>query len=121
MAAHNDLGKNGEELAVKHLTAQGYRIVARNWKCQKLELDIVAEKDGEIVIVEVKTRKNDLFARPQDAVTERKIKNTVRAADRFINDNSIDLPARFDIITVTGEGPDAVIDHLEDAFSPPLM
>lgn len=66
MAAHNELGKEGEDLAALHLMEKGYRIRHRNWRSGKKEIDIVAEKDGELVIVEVKTRGNENFGRPED-------------------------------------------------------
>ena len=55
MAAHNELGKEGELLAANHLQSEGYVIRHRNWRCGHKELDIVAEKDGTLVFVEVKT------------------------------------------------------------------
>ena len=58
MAAHNELGKEGELLAANHLQSEGYVIRHRNWRCGHKELDIVAEKDGTLVFVEVKTRKD---------------------------------------------------------------
>ena len=69
MAAHNELGKEGELLAANHLQSEGYVIRHRNWRCGHKELDIVAEKDGTLVFVEVKTRKDVLFGLPEDAVT----------------------------------------------------
>lgn len=72
MAAHNELGKEGELLAANHLQSEGYVIRHRNWRCGHKELDIVAEKDGTLVFVEVKTRKDVLFGLPEDAVTNGK-------------------------------------------------
>ena len=69
MTAHNELGKEGELLAANHLQSEGYVIRHRNWRCGHKELDIVAEKDGTLVFVEVKTRKDVLFGLPEDAVT----------------------------------------------------
>ena len=74
MAAHNELGKEGELLAANHLQSEGYVIRHRNWRCGHKELDIVAEKDGTLVFVEVKTRKDVLFGLPEDAVTNGKIR-----------------------------------------------
>ena len=79
MAAHNELGKEGEEAASAYLSSRGYRIRHRNWHVGKLELDIIAEKDGELIVVEVKTRRNTRFGLPEEAVTERKIRRIVLA------------------------------------------
>lgn len=120
MAAHNELGKEGEDLAALHLMEKGYRIRHRNWRSGKKEIDIVAEKDGELVIVEVKTRGNENFGRPEDAVGDRKIRNIVASTDAYLRKFGIDLPVRFDIITVIGRKPPFGIEHIEDAFLPPV-
>ncbi len=103
MAKHNDLGKAGENAAVAYLEKEGYLIRDRNWRRGHFELDIVAAKDNELIVVEVKTRSNTLFAAPEDAVDLPKIRRTVRAADTYIRLFQIDTPVRFDIITVVGE------------------
>ena len=82
MAAHNELGKEGEEAASAYLSSRGYRIRHRNWHVGKLELDIIAEKDGELIVVEVKTRRNTRFGLPEEAVTERKIRRIGRVSKR---------------------------------------
>ncbi len=121
MAKHNELGKAGEEAAVNHLLKQGYIIRHQNWRKGHLELDIIAAKDDMLVVVEVKTRRNDLFARPEDAVTIKKIKHTVKAADTYIRFFQLDNPVRFDIITVIGEENNFKIEHLEEAFHSPIF
>ena len=121
MAAHNELGKEGELLAANHLQSEGYVIRHRNWRCGHKELDIVAEKDGTLVFVEVKTRKDVLFGLPEDAVTNGKIRRIVSSADAYLRKYAIDLPVRFDLITiVTGENGLPRLRHIEDAFYPPL-
>lgn len=120
MAAHNLLGKEGEEEAVKYLLSHQYVIRSRNWRSGHKEIDIVAEKDNELIVVEVKTRKNNLFALPQDAVNAQKIKRTVLATDAYLRHFSIDLPVRFDIITVVGNLDHFTIEHIKEAFYPPV-
>lgn len=121
MAEHNKLGKEGELMAVNFLMRNGYKILAQNWTVGRLELDIVAEFEGEIVFVEVKTRRNDYFSTPRDAVTTKKIKNILRAADAYIKEHEIDLSPRFDIIEIVGVGREARLEHLIDAFISPIM
>lgn len=118
MAAHNDLGRSGEDMAEDYLKRFGYIILERNWRYGSYELDIVAEHDDVLVIVEVKTRRNEVYGRPQDAVTPAKIRRTVIAADAFIKERRIDLRVRFDVITIVGRGEQAHIEHYEDAFRP---
>ena len=121
MATHNLLGKAGEDAAVAYLRGKGYSIRHRNWRKGHWELDIVAEKDGELVVVEVKTRTNLLYARPEEAVNMGKIKRTVCAADAYVNEFRIDAPVRFDIVAITGRNGSFHIEHIEDAFHSPLF
>lgn len=121
MAAHNQLGKEGEEAAAAHLAEKGYHIRHRDWRCGKKDIDIIAERRNELVVfIEVKTRKSEQFGPPEEAVTDRKIRRIIEAADVYIHRYSIDLPVRFDVITVVGEQPPFVIKHFEGAFYPPI-
>ncbi len=121
MAEHNKLGKAGEDAAVSYLLRNDYVIRHRNWRRGHFELDIVAAKEDELVIVEVKTRQNTEFGNPEEAVTPAKIRRTVRAADTYIRLFGIDAPVRFDIITVVGEKENFSIEHIRAAFYPPLF
>ena len=73
MAEHNDLGKFGEELAVDFLEKNGYEILETNWVFDKAEIDIIAQKNGILAVVEVKTRSSIDFGLPQDFVKPKKI------------------------------------------------
>lgn len=120
MARHNQLGKTGEERAAEYLISKGYIIRDINWRSGKMELDLVAYRDTTLVVVEVKTRSNLDFLRPEEAVTLRKIKNIVRATDAYIRLFNIPFEVRFDIITLVGKEEPFEIEHIEDAFPPPL-
>ena len=72
MATHNALGKSRRRCGSSYLERNGYAIRHRNWRKNHLELDIVATKDNEVVIVEVKTRSNTQYIEPQDAVDRQK-------------------------------------------------
>ena len=120
MALHNDLGKEGEDAAVDYLAQKGYEIRHRDWHSGHRDLDIVAQKDSTLVIVEVKTRRDDRFGQPEEAVDNRKIRNIVASADAYVRKFAIDLPVRFDLITVVGIQPPFRIEHIEDAFFPPV-
>lgn len=121
MATHNALGKAGEDAAAAFLERNGYTICHRNWRKNRLELDIVAVKDEQLVVVEVKTRSNTEYIEPQDAVNWQKIRHIVIAADAYIKHFDIDFPVRFDIITAVGEAGAFRIEHLKDAFYPPMF
>lgn len=120
MALHNQLGKSGEEYATEYLISRGYIIRDVNWVSGKHELDIVAFHDDMMVVVEVKTRSNVDYAYPEEAVTEKKMRNIVRAADAYIRMFDIDMDVRFDVISIVGKEPPFDIEHIEDAFLPPL-
>lgn len=121
MAKHNELGKAGEDAAVAYLEKKGYVIRHRNWHRGHLELDIVAAKDNRLIIVEVKTRSNTDIMQPEEAVNPAKIKRTVRAADTYMQLFQIDAPVRFDVVTVVGEAGNFEIEHIKEAFYPPLF
>lgn len=116
MAEHNELGHYGEQLAADYLRKKGYVIAHCNWRSGHKELDIVAEKDGVVVFVEVKTRRDDMYGQPEDAVNRRKIKRIIDSADAYVRLFGIDGPVRFDIITVIKNDREARIEHIEDAF-----
>ncbi len=116
MAEHNDLGKQGEELAADFLRKNGYDILETNWVYQKAEIDIIARKEDMLAVVEVKTRSSLDFGLPQDFVTPKKIKLLVKAVDEYVTINDLDAEIRFDIISIYNKKGDFVIEHIVDAF-----
>lgn len=116
MAEHNELGKLGEELAVDFLQKNGYDILETNWVFQKAEIDIIAQKDTILAIVEVKTRSSIDFGLPQDFVKPKKIQLLVKAVNEYVISNDLDVEIRFDIIAVYREQNDYKIEHITDAF-----
>ncbi len=120
MAEHNELGKKGEELAVEFLQKNDYKILDRNWTFQKAEIDIIAQKDSVLAIVEVKTRSSLDFGSPQDFVKQKKIQLLIKAVNAYINDRekdfSDDLNIRFDIIAIHKTEETFAIEHITDAF-----
>ena len=116
MAEHNELGKIGEELAVEFLQKNGYAILETNWTFQKAEIDIIAQKENTLAVVEVKTRSSIDFGLPQDFVKPKKIQLLVKAVDEYVISNDLDVEVRFDIIAIHKETKNFKIEHLEDAF-----
>lgn len=121
MAKHNELGKDGEKAAVAYLESHDYVIRHRNWRKGHLELDIVAAKGNELIVVEVKTRSNADIMQPEEAVTLQKVRHMVKAADAYIKFFQIDAPVRFDIITAIGKAGNFKIEHIKEAFYPPMF
>ena len=116
MAQHNDLGKKGEQLAIDYLVKKGYTILDKNWRFQKAEVDIIAQKEETLAVVEVKTRSSIDFGSPQDFVNPKKIKLLVSAIDEYVVSKNLDVDVRFDIIAIVHENKNFIIEHLEDAF-----
>lgn len=116
MAQHNELGKKGEQLAVDFLLKDDYEIVERNYRFEKAEVDIIAQKKDILAIVEVKTRSTTDFGNPQDFVKPKQIKNLVKAVDEYVTVNNLDVEVRFDIIAIVKEKGNFKIEHLENAF-----
>jgi putative endonuclease len=116
MAGHNDLGKQGEEMAVDFLQKAGYTILETNWVFKKAEIDIIAQKENILAVVEVKTRSTLEFGLPQEFVKQKKIQLLTLAINEYITVNDMDTEVRFDIVAVHKNGNSFEIEHLEDAF-----
>lgn len=117
MADHNDFGKIAEDLAVDFLVRNQYKILARNFRYLKAEVDIIAEFNNQIIIVEVKARNTEAFLEPQEAVNKKKIRLLISAASYYIEENNIDKEVRFDIISVLPNKQKTLkIHHITDAF-----
>jgi putative endonuclease len=116
MAQHNELGKKGEHLAIDFLIEKGYKIVEKNYRFQKAEIDIIAQKEDALVAVEVKTRSTNYFGNPEDFVNPKKIKLLTKAMNNYVTERDLDVEVRFDIIAVTKIASDYKIEHLKDAF-----
>ena len=116
MALHNELGKKGEALAAEYLLRNGYRIKAKNWRYLKAEIDIIAQKETVLVIVEVKTRSSIVIATPEESVNKKKIKLLVAAANEYVIQHNLDVEVRFDIISIHKKGGKYKLNHIKDAF-----
>ncbi len=118
MSRQKTFGKLGEDCAAKFLEAQGYTIVARNFRIRSAEIDIIARLDDVIVFVEVKARSDIRHGLPSEAVNLRKQKKIIEAAGVFLQDeNFFECACRFDVVEVYLRG-DCVeeINHIENAF-----
>ena len=122
MAEHNDLGKWGEDVALAYLLDQGYRLLDRNWHQGHRDLDLIMQQDDTLVIVEVRTRRNNLFMDREQTVDALKMLSLSKAANAYIRLHRISLNIRFDIVAITGTpSSDFTINHIEDAFYPPAI
>lgn len=115
--ARLNLGKQGEELAARHLEQRGFKIVARNYRTPVGELDIIARDRCHLLFVEVKTRRGTAFGTPAEAVGAHKQRQIVRAAQWYLSSRSFpDLQPRFDVIAVLTGGSEPALSHIQNAF-----
>lgn len=118
MAAKDDFGRAGEDRAADYLTARGYRILDRNWRCAQGEIDIVAARDAFLCIAEVKTRRSTGFGHPFEAIDERKRQRLWRLGYAWVaahRDLAGHRTLRLEIIGIIGADPAvAALEHLVD-------
>ncbi len=119
MAKHLQIGKLGEEIACQYLEKKGYKIVHKGWRYKHLEVDIIIKDGAVLVFVEVKTRSNDSYGMPYEAVDWKKQRKLDRAANIYISRTKHEGDIRFDIISIlTNEIKNPEIVHIKDAFWP---
>ena len=114
------LGQFGERVAVAHLESKGYDILARNFRCRDGEIDIVAQSDGCLVFVEVRTRRGDAMGRAAESLTPLKGTRISAAADAYCDAHPQSAEERrIDVIAVdlTPRGRLLRLEHIENAFS----
>lgn len=114
MRASAALGRYGEDVAARHLTAAGLVVLERNWRCDIGEIDILARDGDSLVVCEVKTRHGAGFGHPAEAVTPIKAQRLRRLAARWIRERRVSpREVRFDVVAVIRSGPGAaVVEHL---------
>ncbi len=111
-------GAIAEQIAQAYLIKKGYRIVTANWYYCPLELDIVAMDGDELVIVEVKSRYGDGFDHPTEAISRKKMRQVIEAAEAYIQETGWEKDTRFDLITVVFTSSENYeLEHFEDAFN----
>ncbi|MFN5323374.1 MAG: YraN family protein [Bacteroidota bacterium] len=115
--SHN-LGKQGEEIAARWLLKQGYTILEKRWRWKHLEIDIVAQKNELLVIVEVKSRTNAQHADPDDTISNQKLRCLYDITEHYMEVKKVQLEVRYDLITIIDHGETYTIEHIEEAFYP---
>lgn len=118
---HNQrIGRTGEQVAASYLQKHGYRIVLRNFKARYGEIDIICEKDGVLIFVEVKTRIGNQFGAPEEAITPRKLREIIQTSQYFALLHSLQSAAqRIDVIAIslTAENNLLSLNHIQSVTS----
>lgn len=113
-----NVGQQGEQIAVEHLLASGYRILERNWRFSRAEIDIIAFIGEVLVFVEVKTKSYDYYGQPEESVNRKKELLVADAAAAYMRQINHEWEIRFDIISIIIKKSKHQIKHYQDAFFP---
>ena len=123
MASTADIGRRGEDVAAAHLEAKGHRILERNYRFGREEVDLITfeptpkDDGGIIVFVEVKARSGDGFGAPEAAVDAAKQQAIMRVAEAYLHERKlIPSPVRFDVVAVRFDRGESRVEHFENAF-----
>ncbi len=111
-----DLGSFGEDKAVEYLVKHGYKIVNRNFRYARGEIDIIACDQQFIVFVEVKLRRSLKYGTPQSAVDQRKQEKIRRTAQYYLLSNDSKKKLRFDVISIQIRDGKGKLKHFKNAF-----
>ena len=112
-----ELGKKGEEKAIRFLKKRGYRLIEKNYVCKMGEMDIIAKEKDTLVFIEVKTRTSTLFGPPQLAVHSSKQRQLSKVALNYLKEKQLeDVKARFDVVAILLEQKGEKIELIKDAF-----
>ena len=110
-------GNEGEGIAVEFLTANGYRVIERNYYYQRGEIDIIAEEGSVLAFVEVKMRSSSAFGAPEEFVTPKKQELMRRTAEGYVMERNItNKECRFDVVAVLNEGGNATCTLFRNCF-----
>lgn len=118
MALKDDVGRRGEDCAAQYLQQAGYTLLERNWRCQQGEIDLIAERNGDVVFVEVKTRSGVGYGHPFEAITVRKLGRLRRLAAAWCRQSGVRARRiRIDAIAVINRpGREPLVEHLEGVY-----
>lgn len=120
MPTPNDIGDRGEAIAAEHLKEIGFRVLEQNYRSGRNEVDLVCEdpnEGGEIVFVEVKTRRGLGYGAPEASITEEKRESLVEVGRAYLHEHELEgHPARFDVVTILLSEKAPEVDHYENAF-----
>lgn len=118
MYQRHETGKIGEDLVVKYLELNGCTIIERNFECRQGEIDIIAKDKEEIVFIEVKTRTNENYGKPKEAVDETKKKHIYKSSEFYVYLNHLENePIRIDVIEVYKKKEKYILNHIKNAIT----
>lgn len=113
-----ELGVFGEKLAVKSLMDKKYKIIERNYRKGRGEIDIISMDGATLVITEVKTRNSEALGAPYSSVSRKKQAQLIKLTNTYVKEHNINEEIRFDIISIVHNQYRTTIEHIERAFYP---
>ena len=120
MSTTREAGDRGEAMAAEYLRENGYELLASQFRCRFGEIDLIAEKDGMLLFVEVKLRTNLQYGMPREYVTAKKQEKLRAAALLYLSMHGLDVPTRFDVAEVYTDAHHSArstrIEYIENAF-----
>ncbi|MGD2076691.1 MAG: YraN family protein [Gammaproteobacteria bacterium] len=112
-------GDRAEELACRYLKQRGLRLLSRNYRCRRGEIDLIMRDGDSLVFVEVRYRRQTAFGRAAETVSATKQARIIHCAHWYINQHGAwNKPARFDVVCIEGDLDRGVVQWLRDAFHP---
>lgn len=109
--ARGETGRRGEDLAAAYLSGEGYRLIARNWRCKLGEIDLVARDGDWLVLVEVRTRRaTGIFGLPEESIGRRKQARLARLAQAYVSAVQWPGPWRIDVVAMELKADDQALD-----------
>jgi putative endonuclease len=110
-------GESGERVAEKFLTEKDFRLIERNYRYERGEIDLIFDDHGILVFVEVKTRSSDAYGEPEDSITPRKRRQIRKVAEAYLWEKNIkDTECRFDVVAIKRDGMKETINYYKNAF-----
>ncbi len=109
-------GNAAEEQACRYLEAKGLTLVTRNFRCRGGELDLIMRDRGQLVFVEVRSRRHARYGTPAESVTRTKQQRLLRAAAFYLQRQRLDLPCRFDVVAILQPEGEPQVEWIQDAF-----
>ncbi len=116
MALHNHTGKKGEEIAVAYFVKAGYDILHQNWRHKRLEVDIIASRNGILHFIEVKTRTSLAFGFPEENVSMKKINHLINASEAFLHQYPQWQRIQFDVLSISINNGETDFLLIEDVY-----
>jgi putative endonuclease len=111
-------GQAGEQIAANYLRSNGFKILHTNWRQGSKELDIVAEKNNRLHVVEVRSLTSNFFMEPYQSINRTKQRNLILAANAYVHRYKLTMEAQIDVISIVFKGPEYTLEYIPNAIYP---